>query len=90
MQRVAVAERVLQVGDLAAVGQPLDGLDRTAVRLHREHQAGAHDLAVDAHGAGAADAVLAADMGAGEPEVVAQEIGEIEPRLHLRPSRARR
>ena len=36
-----------------------------AVGLHREHQAGAHRLAVQQHGAGAADAVLAADVRAG-------------------------
>ena len=37
-----------------------------AVALHREHQAAAHDRAVDPHRAGAADAVLAADMAAGQ------------------------
>ncbi len=56
------------VGELARVRQPLDGVDRAAVGLHREHEAAAHDLAVDANGAGAADAVLAADVRAGEAD----------------------
>ena len=34
---------VLQVGDLAGVGDAFDGLDARAVALHREHQAAAHD-----------------------------------------------
>ena len=51
---------------VVAVGQPFDGADRLALRLHREHQAGAHRLAVDDHRAGAADAVLAADVRAGQ------------------------
>ena len=52
-------------------------------RLHGEHQARAHRLAVDQHRAGAADAVLAADLGAGQPELVAQEVGQQRPRLDL-------
>src|SRR5437867_765450 len=64
------------VGDLALVGHSLDGLDARAVALHREHQAAAHDHAIDAHRAGATDAVLAADMAAGEAQVLAQEINQ--------------
>ena len=81
LQRVALLERGLQIGDLARVGQALDGLDLGAVALHRQHQAAAHDLAVDAHGAGAADAVLAADVAAGEAEILAQEIDQRLARL---------
>ena len=81
LQRVALLERGLQIGDLAGVGQAFDGLDLGAVALHRQHQAAAHDLAVDAHGAGAADAVLAADMAAGERQIVAQEIDQRLARL---------
>ena len=47
---------------------PFDGDDFGAVGLHREHDAGAHGLAVEEDRAGAADAVLAADMGAGEAQ----------------------
>ena len=54
------------------------------LRLHRQHQAGAHDLAVDAHRACAANAVLAADMRAGQFQMLAQEIRQIEPRQHMR------
>ena len=85
LQRIALAERVLQIGDLAAVGQPFDRFHCTTIRLHGQRQAGAHDLAIEAHGAGAADAMLATDMGAGETEVVAQEVGEIEPGVSPRP-----
>ena len=84
LQRIAVAERGLQIGDLAAVGQPFDGLDRCAVRLHRQHQAGTHDLAVHAHRAGAANPMLAADMSTGQLQMLAQEIRQIEPRQHVR------
>ena len=67
LHAVGLAERVLDHAELARRGrQPLDGGDGVAVGLHREHQAGAHRLAVDQHRAGAADAVLAAGMGAGE------------------------
>jgi hypothetical protein len=54
------------------------------VRLHRQHQAGTNDVAVDAHRAGAANAVLAADMGSGELKMLAQEVSEIQPRQDMR------
>ena len=84
LQRVAVAKSGLQIGDLAAVGQPLDGLNGRAVRLHRQHQAGTNDLAIDAHRARAANAVLAADMGSGQLQMLAQEVRKIEPRQNVR------
>ena len=74
----------LQIGDLAAVGQPFDRLDRRFVCLHRQHQAGPNDLPVDAHGAGTANPMLAADMGAGQFQMLAQKIREIESRQNLR------
>ena len=52
-----------------------------AIALHRQHQAAAHDFAVDAHGAGAAYAMLAADMAAGEGQVVTQEVDQRLARL---------
>ncbi len=76
LQRVALLERGLQVGDFAGIGQAFDGFDLGAVALHRQHQAAAHDLAVDANGAGAADAVLAADMAAGQRQILAQKIDQ--------------
>ena len=54
-----------------------------SVGLHREHQAGAHRLAVEEDRAGAADAVLAADVRAGQAELVAQEVAQQQARLDL-------
>ena len=67
----------------ASLDRPSTVTTLRAFGLHREHQAGAHRLAVDQHGAGAADAVLAADMGAGEPQLVAQAIGQRQARLDV-------
>ena len=78
LQRIAAGELGLQRGGLAAVGDALDGFHREAVGLDREHEAAAHQLALEAHGAGAADAVLAAEMGAGETELLAQEVGQMD------------
>src|SRR5436189_1402190 len=87
LQRVRLAESRLQRVELvrAARREALDGRQLSAVRLHREHQAGAHRLAVEQHGAGAAHAVLAADVGAGEPQVLAEEVAQEEPRLDVAP-----
>src|SRR5438094_2860725 len=87
LQRVRLAESGLQRVELvrAARREALDGRQLSAVRLHRQHQAGAHRLAVEQHGAGAAHAVLAADVGAGEPQVLAQEVAQEEPRLDVAP-----
>src|SRR5207247_8226497 len=82
LQGVVKHERALQLLDLARIGQALDRVYLAAVGLRREHEAGAHDFAVDAHRAGAAHAVLAADVGAGELELVPEEVGEVEPRGH--------
>jgi len=49
--------------------------------LHGEHEAAAHDLAVEPHRAGAANAVLAADMAARQRQPLAQEIHEILPHV---------
>ncbi len=72
-----LVERLLQIGELARVRQALDRVDLAAVRLHREHQAAAHDLAVDAQRARAAHAVLAADVRAGEAQLLAQEVDQV-------------
>jgi hypothetical protein len=70
-------KRLLQLLQLLRIGQPLDRVHAAAVRLHREHQAAAHDVAVHAQRARAAHAVLAADVRAGEAELVAQEIDQV-------------
>ena len=74
-------ERALQRVQRVALRQPLDGADLLAVRLHREHQAGAHRFAFDDHRAGAAHAMLAADMRAGEPAFVADGVDQGAARL---------
>ena len=72
---VRLAEGVLHGDNSPGPGvEPSMVVMRVAVRLHREHQARAHRLAVEQNGAGAADAVLAADMRAVEAEMVAQAI----------------
>src|SRR5262245_21147714 len=81
LQRVARDEGLLQIGDLAAVGHPLDGIDARAVALHRPHQAAAHHRAVDAHAAGPADPMLAAHVAAGEPGGLAQEVNQRRARV---------
>ena len=48
LQGVALLERGLQVGDLAGIGHAFDRFHARAVALHRQHQAAAHDHAVDA------------------------------------------
>src|SRR5438093_13097302 len=53
------------------------------LRLHREHGAALHGVAVDMHRAGAALARIAADVRPGEIQLVAQHVGEERPRLHL-------
>jgi hypothetical protein len=79
LQPVMIAERLLQVRKLVAVGQSFDGADLAAVRLHAEHQARAGRAAVDQHGARAADTVLAAQVGACVAEVVPEHVGERPP-----------
>ncbi len=78
------AERILDHAELARRGrEAFDGRDLIAVGLDREHQAGAHRLAIDQHGAGTADAVLAAGMGAVEQKILTQRIEQRLARLHL-------
>ena len=77
LQRVAAVKRLLQLGQLARVRQSLDGVDAPAVRLHREHEAAAHDLAVDADRARAARSVLAARVRPGQAQVFPQEIDQV-------------
>src|SRR5712691_2437375 len=80
LQRVLLVKRFLQRLQLAGIRKALDGVHPTAVRLHGEHQAAAHDVAVDPHGACAAHPVLATDVRAGEAQLIAQEVDEVLPR----------
>jgi hypothetical protein len=83
LERVLRSERVLQIGDRAALGEALDRLHPAAVRLGGEHQTAAHRRAVHAHGARAADAVLAAHVRAREPQLVAEKVDQVLARLDL-------
>src|SRR5580698_9446288 len=74
LQPVVIAERLLQIGQLLAVGQALDRTHVASVRLHPEHQAGPDRGGVHEHRGRAADAVLTAEVGAGVAEVVAQHV----------------
>src|SRR5438067_385974 len=80
LQRVALVEGLLQRRELLGIREAFDRFDRAAIGLHGEHQAAAHDLAVDAHGARATHAVLAADVRAGEAELIAQKVDQMLPR----------
>jgi hypothetical protein len=56
-----------------AVGKPLDGLDRFALRNVHAHDAGSHTVAVEQDGAGAALAFAAAVFRPGKAEFPAQD-----------------
>src|SRR5262249_45916365 len=81
LQAVVLDERLLQGMQLVAVGEAFHRTDRPPLRLHGEHQARAHGLAVEQHCAGAADAVLAADMGSSLPAVVADRVDQRAARI---------
>ena len=76
-------ERLLERAQLLALGEPLDGGDLRAVRLHREQHAALHRLAVEVDRAGAAVAGVAADVRAGQVDVVADEVDEQAARVDL-------
>src|SRR5262249_20654916 len=82
LQRVAFDEGLLQIRDLAAGIEALDGDDVGAVGLHRQHQAAPHQDAVDPQRAGAADAVFATKVRAGQSKLEAQEVDEMLPHRH--------
>jgi hypothetical protein len=73
---VVVAERLLQIRQLVAVGQPLHGAHLGAVGLDAEDQAGPDRLTVEDDRARAADAVLAAQVRTGVAQVVAEHVGQ--------------
>ena len=76
LQRVALLEGALKIGDRTGIRQALDGFHVRAVALHREGQAAADDLAIQQHRAGAAHAMLAADMTAGQRQILAKKIDQ--------------
>src|SRR5262249_37376137 len=74
LQRRMLEELLLDRVQLVAFGDALDSLDLAAFRFDTEHQARAHDLAVDDDGASAAIAGAAAFLAAGQVQFVAQAI----------------
>src|SRR5690606_24354208 len=74
LERRMLEEFLLQRMELGAFRHALDRLDRLAVHLGAEDEAGAHQAAVDRHAARAAIAARAALLGAGEVELVAQHV----------------
>src|SRR5579863_4616139 len=70
LQRVARAERLLQIGNNPGIRDALDGFDLGTIALHGKDEATANQLPVDLDRAGAADTVLAADMAAGQSQIV--------------------
>ena len=61
--------------------ETLYGHDAPPLRLHREHEAGAHRLALEQHRARATDAMLAAHVRARQVQVLAEKVGQGGARL---------
>ena len=82
LQAVMVAKSLLHRMQAAVGGgNAFDGDDARALRLHREHVAALHRLAVHVDGAGAALGGVAADVRAGQAQMVADEVDEQRARL---------
>src|SRR5687767_4218779 len=76
-------ERVLERGELVAVGETLDGLHFAAVDEDRGQKARGEQLAADEHAARAAHADRAALLGPGGAKVIAKHVDEPSVRAHL-------
>ena len=72
LHRAGVRERLLHGMELAVRGEPFDRDDLVAVGLRGEHEARAHELAVEEDGARSALALLARVLRAGKLEPVAE------------------
>src|SRR6267143_1080018 len=77
-------ERILHRRERSAPRQPLDGRDRPAARLHGQHEAARHEVAVEMDGACAAIAGPAPLLGTGEAEVLAERLEQRQVGLHER------
>src|SRR6185369_6799085 len=84
LQCVTFPECRLQIGNLAAVRDPLDRLNRRIVRLYRKQEAGTNDIAIDADRACAAHPMFATDMRAGQLKMLAKKIRQIQARQYIR------
>src|SRR2546425_1056963 len=83
LQAMLLPEALLDRMEIAVLGEPFDGRDRRAVRLHREERARLHRLPVHEDGARAALARIAAHVRAGETHGLADVVNEQEPGLDL-------
>ena len=83
LHRAGIDERLLHVAGRAERGDALDGDDRLADAPRGQHEAGAHQLAVDQHAARAALALLARALAAHQAEPLAQHVQQAlaEPRV---------
>src|SRR5213594_868293 len=84
LRHAVTHERVLHGRERPAARQPLDGGHGAPSRLHREHEAARHELAIQMHGARAAVAGAATLLGSGEAEVLAERVEQRDVRLHER------
>src|SRR5262244_113719 len=75
-------EGILQRVEDAVRAEALDGGDGTAARLHGEHEAARHRLAIEMHGAGAAVPGAAALFGPGQAEVLPKRVEQRLVGLH--------
>src|SRR5437762_3951511 len=81
LQAMTIPESLLHRMQMTGARQAFDGGDVGAVRLHGEHRARLHGLAVDEDGTGAADARLAANVRSGQAARIAQIVHEQDTRL---------
>ena len=82
LQAVHLAKAFLQrMQGAVGISHAFDGADIGAVRLHGEHGARLHRLAIEVDRAGAAMAGVTADMGSGEVQLLAQEVDQQGTRL---------
>src|SRR5438552_7526988 len=81
LQAMTIPESLLQRMQMTVARQAFDGGDVGAVRLHGEHRARLHRLAVDEDGTGAANARLAANVRPGQTARIAQIVHEQDTRL---------
>jgi hypothetical protein len=78
-------EGLLDRRQVAAVGQPFDGLDLRITGLGGREKATLHQYAVDENGTGAAFAGAAPFLAAGQIEVVAEDVEKPRVGLHRAP-----
>src|SRR5262249_6948721 len=83
LEGVRIAKCLLHGVQLAPPRETLNGRDRPAVRLGRQHQARLHRLAVEQYRARTTDTLLASDVSPVKLELVAQEVDQQATALDL-------